>query len=257
LAYIEIKNILKTYPLREDHTKSKQVIIDSLSLSIDKGEFVTIFGPNGCGKSTLLHIIAGLIDFDSGVVSINGKTSSESMIGYVFQDYRDSLLPWRYTIDNIAFPLELQRMEKSKRINKARELLRRFKIEIPEYAYPYQLSSGQAQLVAITRALISEPDVLLMDEPFNQLDLQTRIFIQDKLLDIWRETGITIIFISHDLDEAVLLGGRIVMLSKKPSNIVKIIVNSLPVERTHNIITNDEFFKYKTEIIKTFEEIIK
>lgn len=216
MSFIAIEKLSKCYLDTSVSDGQKQEVLADFSFSVEQHEFITIFGPNACGKTTLLNSIAGLTPIDSGFIKINGKSSQQTKIGYVFQNFQLSFLPWRRNIDNIAFPLELQGVEKEERREKVKEFLAAIEIELPLFTYPYQLSGGQQQLLAITRALIFEPQVLLLDEPFNQLDYQTRITMQDTLLRIWQKTKTTILFISHDLDEAIVLGDKIIFLSKRP-----------------------------------------
>lgn len=254
--YLEIKNVSKTfsYPAKG---KSRLEVLNNFSLSVGKGEFLTFFGPNACGKTTLLNIVSGLISSDNGSVLIDGRLPSQAKIGFVFQNYQNSLLPWRTNIDNVALSLEIEGVSKKQRLENARNFLRKFKIDIPEDSYPYQLSGGQQQLLCIARALISDPDVLLMDEPFNQLDFQTRIGMNEKIQDIWMKTGKTIIFVSHDLDEAVLLADRVVLLTERPARIAKILENKLPRPRKTKVLQDEEFFKLKGKALEIFEKVLK
>lgn len=254
--HVKIENVSKTfiYPSKE---KQKLEVLKNFSLSVRKGEFLTFFGPNACGKTTLLNILSGLICSDKGRVLINGKPPAQAKIGFVFQNYQNSLLPWRSNIGNVALSLELEGVNKKERLEKANDFLGKFKINIPEENYPYQLSGGQQQLLCIARALISDPDVLLMDEPFNQLDYQTRVGMNEKIQNMWMETGQTIIFVSHDLDEAVLLADRIVLLTKKPASITEILENNLPRPRKGKVIQDEEYFKLKGKALNIFEKAIK
>lgn len=254
--YLEIKNVSKTfsYPAKG---KSRLEVLNNFNLSVRKGEFLTFFGPNACGKTTLLNIISGLISSDNGSVSIDGRPSSQVKIGFVFQNYQNSLLPWRINIDNAALSLEIEGIDKKQRLEKAKDFFRKFKIDIPEDSYPYQLSGGQQQILCIARALIANPDVLLMDEPFNQLDFQTRIGMNEKIQDIWMKTAKTIIFVSHDLDEAVLLADRVVLLTKRPARIADVIEIDLPRPRKSKILQDQNFFQLKGKALEIFEKVLK
>jgi NitT/TauT family transport system ATP-binding protein len=231
-------------------------VLQEVSLRISEGEFVTFFGPNGCGKTTLLNIIAGLDTADSGWVKIKGQPPKEVFIGAVFQNYREMLLPWRKNIDNVAFPLELRGMKKRARYLIARDFLRKLNIQFNEDSYPYKLSGGQQQLLVIVQALIAVPALLIMDEPFSALDYTTRMFMQDQLLSIWRKTKKTILFVSHEIDEALYLADRTVFFSKRPARVIKIIENPLPQPRNRQMLRSKAFFDLKSEALKVFHDAI-
>lgn len=258
MSYIVIQELYKSYtnPHGKKDNSRVDVLVD-FNLSVEHQEFITFFGPNGCGKTTLLNMIAGLANMNKGKITVNNKSVKETKIGYVFQNFQMSFLPWKSNIDNIAFPLELQGSRKRERRKIARDFLQQLDIKIPETAYPYQLSGGQQQLVAIARALISNPEILLLDEPFNQLDYQTRISMHDKLLDIWEKTKTTILFVSHELDEAIILGDKIVFLSKRPARILEILENDLPRPRKHDIVRSEKFFVLKKHGLSVFEQALK
>lgn len=257
MSFIIIEKLFKSYldPSLSDGRKHE--VLMNFSLCVEQQEFITFFGPNACGKTTLLNSIAGLTPIDGGSIKVDGKPPQQTKIGYVFQNFQLSFLPWRRNIDNIAFPLELQGMGKKGRREKVKEFLSTVEIDLPLYSYPYQLSGGQQQLLAIARALIFEPQVLLLDEPFNQLDYQTRITMQDKLLHIWQKTKTTILFVSHELDESIVLGDKIVFLSKRPARILEVISNNLPRPRDHNIIQTQDFFSLRNRGLRIFEEALK
>lgn len=254
-GYINIENVCKHFP----GTKAENgtiVVLNGFSLSVNEGEFVTFFGPNGCGKTTLLNIVAGLLPPESGTVLIAGRPPSRATIGFVFQNYQSSLLPWRTNLDNVALPLELRGMNTKKRLGKTENFLQALEIEIPAYGYPYQLSGGQQQLLSIARALVGDPDVLLMDEPFNQLDFQTRIGMSERIQRIWMKTGKTILFVSHDLDEAVLLADRVILLAKRPTRVLKILENKLPRPRSSNVMQNEDYFRLRCEALDIFDKAL-
>ena len=254
--YIKIENVSKAFFSPAEGNQRVEVLKD-FSLTVRKGEFITFFGPNACGKSTLLNIVAGLISSDKGSVLIDGRLPSQAKIGFVFQNYQNSLLPWRTNIDNVALSLELEGIDKKQRRENVKDFLIKLDIKIPERSYPYQLSGGQQQLLCITRALISDPNVLVMDEPFNQLDFQTRIGMNDKIQEIWMKTGKTILFVSHDLDEAVLLADRIVLLTKRPARITEILENNLPRPRKSKVLQDKNFFQLKGKALNIFERVLR
>lgn len=246
--FLNIDSLCKSYKVIRNESTNIPVL-SNLSLSLKQGELVSIFGPNGCGKTTLLNIVAGIVDPDSGEVTIDGKHPQNSRVGYVLQRYPESLYPWLRAIDNIAFPLELQGIKKKERRGLTRDLIKMLDLQIPENAYPYELSGGQKQLVAIARALIYKPDILLMDEPFSALDFSTRTYMQMKIQDIWTRTGITFIFVSHEIEEAILMADRVVVLSSIPSRVLVDLEVSLPRPRKRNAVLNTAFLDVKRQIL--------
>lgn len=223
---LELKGISKSFSKDE----AANLVLDRLQLKIAEGEFVCLLGPSGSGKSTLLRIIAGLERPDAGSVLLNGTplTEPDAQRVMVFQDF-NQLFPWQTVRDNIIFPLRIQKRGSSNR--ERREIADRYlaMVKLEEYGdyFPHQLSGGMKQKAAIARALALQPKVLLMDEPFGSLDAQTRGLLQQMLLKVWEETGVTIIFVTHDIQEAVILADRIPVLSKSSHSIKAIISNSL------------------------------
>ncbi len=232
-------------------------VIEDVSIEIKSGEFVTFFGPNGCGKTTFLNILSGLLPPDKGEVLIQGENPGTVKIGYIFQNFSETLFPWRRNIDNIAFPLELKGTSKAERCKKVIELEKNLGIEIDNDSYPYKLSGGQQQLVAIARALIEQPYVLLMDEPFNALDFQTRMVMEDKILDIWEKMKATILFVSHDIDEAIYLADRVVFFTKIPARIACTMEINLPRPRRQLMLTSNEFFGLRSKAIEIFRKVME
>ncbi|MDP4145061.1 MAG: ABC transporter ATP-binding protein [Bacillota bacterium] len=215
-----IQNLSKSFIVNNEEIS----ILNHINLNIKEGEFISIVGHSGCGKSTLLRIIAGLVDYDIGIVSLGDKEIRKpgTDTGMVFQDHR--LLPWLTIKDNISFGLyDVTKEQKEEIVARHIELvgLKGF-----EKAYPHQLSGGMAQRAAIARALVHKPKVLLLDEPFGALDALTRIQMQKEILKIWEKEKTTMILVTHDIDEAIYLGDRVVVMSSRPASIKKI----LPVE---------------------------
>ena len=231
-----------------DQGGSRKVILQDVSLQIHEREFVCVIGPSGCGKSTLGRIIAGLDAYPSGEVIVNkekvkGPSASRGM---VFQGY--TLFPWKTVKENVMFGPIMGGRSKSNAERSAREWLDIVGLSKYENHYPHQLSGGMKQRVAIARALINEPKVLIMDEPFGALDPYTRQKMQKHLLDLWRNIDITIVFITHDMDEAVLLSDRIVVLKANPGEVQEIIEVPLARPRSPDIVTDSHFLQLKARI---------
>jgi len=212
-----IKNLSKCFNVNNEEV----MVLQNINLDIREGEFISIVGHSGCGKSTLLKIIAGLVDFDVGLVTLGGQELKKpgKERGMVFQEHR--LLPWLTVKDNVSFGLyNLSKAEKEKIIADHIDLvgLKGF-----ENAYPHQLSGGMAQRAAIARSLANRPKVLLLDEPFGALDALTRIQMQKEILKIWEKEKTTMILVTHDIDEAIYLGDRIIVMSSRPGTIKEII----------------------------------
>ncbi len=195
-------------------------IFEEFSLSVDYDEVVGIFGPNGCGKTTLLNMISGIIEPDSGHITIGRKKPGENSISYIFQDFRSSLFPWLSIRDNILFPLVLKKWNKSLIAEKLCWLTNLIRIPFSIDKYPYQLSGGQQQYAAIIRGLISDPDVMLMDEPFSALDCSNGEWLMDKLLEIREEIKIPTLIVAHDIEHLFYLSSRVIFLSDKPAKII-------------------------------------
>jgi NitT/TauT family transport system ATP-binding protein len=243
---IELKNIGQTYD------KEKTWILKDLNLLIEdkttSGKFVVILGTSGCGKSTLLRYISGLSKPSTGEVLINGKPiTDKNLTGMVFQKY--SSMPWLNVLDNVAFGLELKRISKSQRHEKAMEMIKLVGLDGQEKKYATELSGGQQQRVAIARSLLAAPEILLMDEPFGALDISTRLKMQDLLCKIWSKIHTTVIFVTHDIPEAVYLGDEIFIMRSLPGKIVEKIDVPLPFNRDRSLKRTKEFLDivYKVE----------
>lgn len=197
-------------------------------MTIDAGDIVTLVGPSGCGKSSLLDLLGGLAAPTSGEITLDGDPITRPGLdrGIVFQQY--ALLPWRSAQGNVELGLEAAGMGKRERRERSREVLARVGLERFRDHHPHELSGGMKQRVAIARSLAYEPEVLLMDEPYAALDAQTRELLQDELLDIWRRTGTTIVFITHDIDEAIHLGQRVAVMTAQPGRIKQTVEIDLP-----------------------------
>lgn len=228
-------------------------VLEDINLEIQKGEFVTVFGPNGSGKTTLLNVVAGLETPESGEVIINSKAPKDARAGFVFQNYNESLFPWRTVLENIIFPLEIAKINKEEQQKIAEHLLNKVGLLHSKDKFVYELSGGQRQLVSICRAIAYNPDILIMDEPFSALDYSTTRKMELELLDIWQEKKITTLFVSHDIDEAIFLADRVVVLSPRPAKIKKVFEVKLPRPRTLDMLSSPEFTELRNAILNTFE----
>jgi NitT/TauT family transport system ATP-binding protein len=222
--------------------------LDGVSLDVHQGEFVAVIGPSGCGKTTLFGIIGGLVtDFD-GEVLINGESvrGGHSDIGMVFQE--ESTFPWRTTLQNVMFPMEVAGMPKKEREERARHFVRLVGLDGFEDRYPAELSGGMKQRTAIARTLAYEPKILLMDEPFGALDEQTRMLLGDKILQIWRELEQTTLLITHNITEAVQLADRVVVMTFRPGRIKETITIDLPHPRTRETLREARFAELREQV---------
>lgn len=257
---IVLDNLSQIYYVRDKESSEKEKFqaLKDFSLSIGKGEFIAIVGPSGCGKSTLLDIISGIVKAESGSISIDGKVVNGPALdrGFVMQGY--ALFPWRTIRKNVEFGLELKKVPKKERNKISDEFIELIGLKGFENRYPHELSGGMKQRVAIARSLAYDPEVLLMDEPFAAVDAQTRETLQDELMRIWDKTNKTIIFVTHSIEEAVLLADRVVVMTKNPGTIKEIVNIDLPRPRTnsdmrvcddYNLITNKiyEYLHNKVE----------
>ncbi len=227
---IKVRGVRKTFSAQGRDLK----VFDGFDYTIERGAFLSVIGPSGCGKSTLLKIISGLERPTGGEVVFNGRVVNGPPKGmiYVFQQYTKSIFPWRTVLQNIRFGLDSQkRLPAGEAHEKCMEYVRLVGLDGYEDYYPYQLSGGMQQRVVIARALICEPEVLLMDEPFSAVDAMTRAILQELTLKIWEALPITIIFVTHDVDEAVFLSSRIISLGRAPAMLREDAMIDLPYPR--------------------------
>ena len=236
----------------------REPVLAGVSLTVNPGEFVSIIGPSGCGKSTLLNIIASLDQPDAGTVELDeeldGRPVSDRLgrIGYMQQ--KDLLLPWRTVLDNAALGLELQGIPRRQARRRALELTELFGLKGFEYQYPFALSGGMRQRAAFLRTMMLDQGVMLLDEPFGALDALTRIQMQEWLMDLWRNLRKTIILITHDVDEAILLSDRIYVLTARPGRTKMIIDVDLPRPRSYQLVTELPFTQLKGELLTSLRE---
>ena len=229
---LEVIGLSKTFRWKKKGVDQELLAIDSLDLSISKGEVGTVIGPSGCGKTTLLRIVAGLIGYDSGAVRINGEVVNGpgQDRAVVFQSF--GLFPWKTVLANTMLPLTVRSdVSKEEAEELARLNLKKVGLSGFEDAHPHQLSGGMQQRGGLARALTADPDILLMDEPFGSIDAQTRLVMQEELLRIWSETRKTVMFVTHDLDEAVMLADRVAVLSPGPGKVQDELIVDMPRPR--------------------------
>ncbi|MDA3900751.1 MAG: ABC transporter ATP-binding protein [Spirochaetes bacterium] len=251
---ISIYNLSKTYHLKNENKNVD--VYKNFSIELPTEKITCFIGGNGCGKTSLFYLIAGLLDKDSGTILINNKKPEETGIGFVFQDYKRSLFPWLTVLDNICLPLEQQGIKKKYAREQTRNFIEDMGFEfLSSYLdlYPYHLSGGMAQSAALIRGLIHSPDLLLMDEPLGALDLNYRFFMEDKILELQKRTKVSILLISHDVEEAVYLGDLCLLMSNKPATITNRMEVSFPYTRTQKIKHNSEFINYKKILFTDFQ----
>lgn len=208
------------------------VALKDFSLEVAEGEFLCIVGPSGCGKSTFLRILAGLLPASSGTIAVNrGRDSAQPLANVVFQDH--AIFPWKTVIDNVAFGLEMRGIPKRERREIAQDWIERVGLKGFDNSFPHQLSGGMKQRVGIARALANDPEVLLMDEPLGALDAQTRTVLQEELLQLWEQQRKTVVYITHSIEEAVLLGDRVILMTAHPGT--KKATFDVPLSRPRNL----------------------
>lgn len=242
---IDVSNV--TISFKEEN--QTHVILDDVSLNIEKGEFICLLGPSGCGKSTLLNAMAGFLKPTSGEIKIENQIVQKPSMKYVtiFQNY--GLLPWRTVQKNVELGLETQKYSKEKKAQIASHYLKMVGLEHAAKKRPAQLSGGMQQRVAIARALAVEPDILFMDEPFGALDAITRMKLQTDILEIAQDTKKTVVFVTHDIEEAVFLADRIVIMSANPGRIKALLTVQLPKHRDR---TSNDFLMIRDKVYEIF-----
>lgn len=248
-AHVTIRGLTKHF--------AEAVVYDRFDLDIPRGKLVSVFGPNGCGKSTLINMIAGLVPTDAGEILFDGKPLRDIKFGYVFQNYREALFPWLRSIDNIEYPLKLMKLPRAERRVRAERLIANLGVKIDLKRYPYELSGGQQQLVSIMRALVVEPEILFLDEPFSALDYEMTLFMRDQLQRIFVETGTTTVLVSHDLEEAVYLADRILLLSRRPATVADYVRYDAARPRTDATMSESEFVRIKGHCLEVFQREVR
>jgi len=243
-TYVSIQGLEKTF--------NEIKVFQNLNLDIERGKITAIFGPNGCGKSTLLNILSGLVIRDGGTFQIEKFNHFE--FSYIFQNYRESLLPWRTNFENIVLPLEIQNKSKQEIQQRVEELQKLFEFKFNWESYPYELSGGQQQILAFMRALVTNPKVLFIDEPFSALDYENNLRLREYLQKYYLAFKPTIILITHNIEEAVHLAEKIIVLSQRPTQVLEAIDNPLSYPRTLQSLKTKQFHQVKDEILSTFQK---
>ncbi len=232
----------------------RQLVLDDIQLTVGEGEFVSIIGPSGCGKSTLLNIVAGLDSPDSGTVTVGGDqgVSALGRVGYMQQ--KDLLLPWRTVLDNAILGLELHGVPRRQARTRALELTEFFGLKGFENQYPYALSGGMKQRAAFLRTMLMDQEIVLLDEPFGALDALTRVQMQEWLLELWDSLRKTIVLITHDMDEAILLSDRVYVLTQRPGRVTLVMDVDLPRPRSYEQVTEPQFARLKSRLLEPLRE---
>jgi ABC-type nitrate/sulfonate/bicarbonate transport system ATPase subunit len=246
---VEIQQLTKSFTGQDGSVKA----LGPVDLVVERGTFVCILGPTGCGKTTLLRLISGLEEPESGSVQVHSHCEGrKALVGYVFQ--QGALFPWMTVHDNVSFPLRARRMRESEIREPVSRMLEMVGLTDFSDTHPHQLSGGMQQRVALARSLVMEPDVLLLDEPFSSLDTRTSQNLQGKLLDLWHKTGTTVIFVTHNIEEAVFLSSRVCVLAYRPGRIVREEKIDLPLPRDR---LSEGFTDYLISLRRTFEELVE
>jgi len=245
---VVFENVSKTYP-RQGNSGQATLAVDSLNVRIKAAEIISILGPTGCGKSTAMNMIAGFESPSTGTVLLGGVPVSKPGPDRSIVFQQASLFPWLTVLENITLGVKSRGMPEATYLERARQLLEAVRLTGFEKHYPYQLSGGMQQRVQIARALISEPGVILMDEPFGALDSQTRLMMQELVLQLWQQYQPTIIFITLDVAEAVFVSDRVLLMSKRPGRVKLAVDIDEPKPRTQEFITSSRFIEVQSELL--------
>ncbi|GAC1337259.1 MAG: ABC transporter ATP-binding protein [Acetobacteraceae bacterium] len=243
-AKITVRDLCKAF--------GRQPLYDAFNLDFAGHKVTSIFGQNGCGKSTLMNMVAGLVSPDRGEVRFDGRPASKVRFGYVFQNYRDALLPWKRAADNIRYPLQLLGLPRAEQDRRLEQIVAEFRLPIDLKRYPYELSGGQQQAICIMRALVAEPEVLFLDEPFSALDYELTLFMRDQLQSIFATRPMTTILVSHDLEEAIYLADDVILLTRPPTRVARTVVVPIPRPRDADLLTAPAFVGIKANCLATF-----
>lgn len=234
-----------------------QPVYAGFDLDLRRGDVLSIFGPNGCGKSTLINLIAGLLPADGGEMLFDGRRVKGIRVGYVFQNYREALFPWKTSVENLRYPLRRLRLPRAEIDRRIERLCAQFRVRFDLARYPYELSGGQQQLISIMRALAVEPEVLFLDEPFSALDYETTLDLRELLQLVLKERGVTTMLVSHDLEESIVLADRLLMLTRRPTTIAADITVRLPWPRTPATLSEDGFVELRRHCLEVFQALVR
>lgn len=248
---IQLSNVCKDFITDRD----KLEVVKNINLYVNKGEFISIIGPSGCGKSTIFHILTGLQKDYVGNVEIDGEPLQKINKKMSYMHQKDLLMPWRTLIDNVMLPLELQGENKKVAFAKVEKLLPVFGLEGFQNAYPNELSGGMRQRAALLRTVLVDSDIMLLDEPFGALDAINRSKMQEWLLDIWNQFKRTVVFITHDIEEAIYLSDRIYVLSERPAQVIEELKIEFPRPREKDIVVTSQFLEYKRKLMNALGEM--
>lgn len=246
--YLTLRNVGKSFKNNIDESVR---VLENIHFEIEKGQFVSIVGPSGCGKSTLLYLISGLEKVTEGEIQVAGEKVNGPNPNRIVVFQEDGLFPWATVLDNVTYGLLLKKVPKQEAEEKAIEMLKTVHLSKYIDAYPHQLSGGMKQRVSIARALVMEPDILLMDEPFAALDEQTRMTLHHELIDIWNKTKVTILFVTHNIREAVTLSEKVIVMSTRPGKVK----NTFTITKSEDGVTPDHIaFDLEQRILTELEE---
>jgi len=251
MSVINFRNVSKSFPV----SGGTLDVLQDLNFALDAGEILTVFGPNGCGKSTILGLIGGAIKPTTGAVTIDRNIYA--MIPTIVQDYRRSLLPWLNVESNAIFPLTLAGVPRREARARLRELVERLDLSLDLTAKTYNLSGGQAQMLCMVRALVVRPRLVLMDEPFSAVDFHNSLVLRQHLYDFARQLQLTLVFVSHDLDEALFLSDRVLMLSQRPARVVEALETNLPKARDQSLLTSPIFNTLRSKALSILHGIME
>jgi NitT/TauT family transport system ATP-binding protein len=235
----------------------EMVVYDKFDLDIPRGKVISVFGPNGCGKSTLINLMAGLIPEGRRRDPVRRYAGRGRQSGYVFQNYREALFPWLRARENIEYPLKFMKLPKPERRRRVEALVARLGVRIDLNRYPYEMSGGQQQLVSIMRALVIEPEVLFLDEPFSALDYEMTLFMREQLQRVFMDTGTTTMIVSHDLEEAVYVADEILLLTRAPTRVADFVTFATPRPRTDATLSEPDFVRVKSRSLAVFQREVR
>jgi NitT/TauT family transport system ATP-binding protein len=247
---IALHRVTKAFPLKQPGKSVR--VLEGMDLTIADSSITSLFGPNGCGKTTILNIIAGIESHDGGTVTVDSNGAERPLIGYAFQNFHEVLLPWKTAIDNLAFGLRASGVPREQATQASQSFLEAYEFGFPHDRYPYQMSVGQQQALALARTLIQSPANVLLDEPFVALDHEARFRMQDVVTTVLNQKPTAIAFISHDIDEALYMSDELLLLSKRPARIIRRFSIPFNRPRHHELLTSYEFANIRREVVAAF-----